>query len=124
MITAYLVLLLLAPQDWFGPLLGLPVNYILYPLWAAALLLTGRSKYLFRITWQDGLLAAFVGWLYVSSIANFARGIDGHQAEAEPATQFQYETESSPRCCLCTQHRIRYGDVDIIEQRLSIHRLQ
>jgi O-antigen ligase len=76
-ITAYLVLLIIAPQDWFGPLLGLPVDYILYPLWAAVLLLTGRSKYLFRITWQDGLLAAFVGWLYVSSIANFARGIDG-----------------------------------------------
>ena len=78
MISVYLVLLLIAPQDWFGPLLGLPVDYILYPIWAATLLLTGRAPYLLRFTWLDGLLAGFVGWLYVSSIANYANGIDGH----------------------------------------------
>lgn len=78
MITVYLTLLLISPQDWLRPFLGLPVDYVLYPMWVAALLATGRSKHLLRFTRQDGLLAMFVLWIYVSSVANFANGIDGH----------------------------------------------
>ena len=78
MISAYLIFLLIAPQDWLGPMLGMPVDYILYPIWAATLLATGRAKYLLRFNWQDRLLGGFVVWLYVSALANYSRGIDGH----------------------------------------------
>jgi len=77
MIAVYLTLLLISPQDWMSPLLGLPVDYILYPIWLAVLLATGRSKYLLRLTPQDGILALFVLWVYISSIANYAAGVDG-----------------------------------------------
>jgi len=77
MIAVYLTLLLISPQDWLSPLLGLPVDYILYPIWLAVLLATGRSKYLLRLTPQDGLLVLFVLWVYVSALANFAAGVDG-----------------------------------------------
>lgn len=77
MIAIYLTLLLISPQDWVSALRGLPVDYILYPIWLAVLLATGRSKYLLRMTSQDGLLALFVLWVYISAIANFATGIDG-----------------------------------------------
>ncbi|NKB87484.1 MAG: hypothetical protein GKS06_04635 [Acidobacteria bacterium] len=78
MITVYLTLLIISPQDWWGPMLGLPVDYILYPIWFAVLLATGRSKYLLKFTRQDQLLAAFVTWLYISSFANYANGINGY----------------------------------------------
>jgi len=77
MIAVYLTLLLISPQDWLSPFLGLPVDYILYPIWLAVLLATGRSKYLLRMTAQDRLLALFVLWIYASSIANFGNGING-----------------------------------------------
>ncbi len=76
MIAVYLVLLLISPQDWMSPFLGLPVDYILYPIWMAALLATGRSKHLLRMTPQDSLLGLFVLWLYISAIANFGSGIE------------------------------------------------
>ena len=60
MITAYLTLLLIAPQDWVTPLIGLPVDYILYPIWFAALLVTGRARHLLKLTTQDALLVLFV----------------------------------------------------------------
>ena len=78
MIAVYLTLLMLSPQDWLAPFVGLPVDYVLYPIWLAVLVATGRSKYLLRFTAQDGLLALFVLWVYVSAIVNYASGIDGH----------------------------------------------
>ncbi len=77
MITVYLTLLLISPQDWLSPVLGLPVDYILYPIWLAVLVATGRRKYLLRLTPQDRILGLFVLWVYVSAIANFAAGLDG-----------------------------------------------
>lgn len=75
MITAYLALLLISPQDWVTPLIGLPVDYILYPLWFAALLVTGRGKHLLKLSTQDALLLLFVSWVYVSAYANAGSSI-------------------------------------------------
>ena len=76
MITAYLTLLIIAPQDWVTPLIGLPVDYILYPIWFATLLVTGRGRHLLKFTQQDALLAMFVTWVFVSAYANASAGID------------------------------------------------
>lgn len=76
-IALYLTLLLISPEDWLSPFLGMPVDYILYPVWLAVLLATGRSQHLLRMSAQDSLLGLFVLWVYVSAIANFGNGIDG-----------------------------------------------
>jgi O-antigen ligase len=78
MISVYLTFLVIAPQDWVTPLLGLPVDYILYPIWAAVLLVMGRSKYLLQFSAQDKLLGGFVLWLYASAVANAGTGLSGH----------------------------------------------
>ena len=75
MVFLYLTLLIISPQDWFGPLLGLPVDYLLYPLWLAAVVFTGRARYLLRFTWQDGFFAAFLAWMTLSAFANAAAGV-------------------------------------------------
>lgn len=79
MIFAYLTLLFVSPQDWFGPFVGLPVDYVLYPLWAVVLVLTGRARYVLRYGWQDALLVLFVLWMVASAVVNAGAGIDLHQ---------------------------------------------
>jgi len=64
----YLVCLVIAPQLWLPPFIGLPVDYILLPLWLVAIFLTGR--FVWKPNVQDYFLIFFMIWMLVSMVAN------------------------------------------------------
>lgn len=63
----YLITLYLAPQLWIPPFVGLPVDYIIYPLWFFYALLSGSwSKMKFGP--PDYFFMAFIVWVCLSII--------------------------------------------------------
>lgn len=66
----YLVFLIIAPQLWIGPIEGLRTDVVLYPIWFAALIVSGRLKDFMRFTTQDKYLALFIIWVVVSIVVN------------------------------------------------------
>ena len=69
-ILLYLTLLFIAPQLWIQPFVGLEVDFILYPLWLAYCLFTGRLGAFFRFDSQDALFLLMIGWFAVSILVN------------------------------------------------------
>lgn len=69
MIFIYLVALIIAPQLWIYPLIGLRVDLIIYPLWIAIIIASGKIK---NNRWlpQDIVLAMFILWIIISTIIN------------------------------------------------------
>jgi O-antigen ligase len=66
----FLLVLIIAPQLWLPPFIGLPVDFIAYPLLLVAVVMSGRLAELFRLTVHDALLLAFVSWIAVSAVVN------------------------------------------------------
>lgn len=70
MISLYLILLVIAPQIWVSPFIGLPVDFYLYPLWLGVIALKGKLDRLFAFQTQDFFFMAMIGWIIASSIVN------------------------------------------------------
>jgi O-antigen ligase len=66
----YLVTLIIAPQLWMRPFIGLPTDYIGLPLMLLAVVLTGRTAQLVRFSIHDLLFAAFLFVMAVSALVN------------------------------------------------------
>lgn len=70
MLGSYLFFLMIAPQLWVPGILGLPVDFIIYPLWYLALIIRGRGHLLFKFELPEKIFAAFVAWIIVSALVN------------------------------------------------------
>jgi hypothetical protein len=70
MVTIYLISLLIAPQLWIEPFVGVRVDLFIYPLWFAYIFFTGRSTKFFELNKQDIIFMLFVIWLILSAIIN------------------------------------------------------
>lgn len=66
----FLTALMIAPQLWFGPVLDLRVDLLVYPLWLAVLTARGRLSEVFRFTAMDWALAGLFGWFLLSHLIN------------------------------------------------------
>ncbi|MBK8323920.1 MAG: O-antigen ligase family protein [Betaproteobacteria bacterium] len=66
----YLCSLIIAPQLWLEPFVGLRTDVLLFPLWFLWLLATGRAADLVRLRSQDWFFLAFVAWMVVSIVVN------------------------------------------------------
>lgn len=66
----FLSALMLAPQLWFGPLLDLRVDFLVYPLWLAVLAMRGRLAEVTRFDAMDWTLLAMLGWFLLSHLVN------------------------------------------------------
>lgn len=70
MIGIYLVCLVIAPQLWVPGLIGLPVDFIIFPVWFIALSLRGRAHLLLKFELAEKLFAAFFVWIVLSAAVN------------------------------------------------------
>lgn len=61
---------MIAPQLWVPGLIGLPVDWILFPLWFAALGFRGRADLLFRFELAEKFCVAFVIWMVFGMLIN------------------------------------------------------
>jgi len=65
-IWLFLGSLLVAPQLWWSPLLGLRVDYIVYPMWLIVLASRGRLGEIFRFRTQDHFFLLMYVWIFLS----------------------------------------------------------
>jgi O-antigen ligase len=70
MLGSYLFFLMIAPQLWVPGILGLPVDFIIYPLWYLALIIRGRGHLLFKFELAEKIFAAFFAWIILSALVN------------------------------------------------------
>jgi O-antigen ligase len=66
----FLIALMIAPQLWFGPVLDLRVDLLIYPLWLMVLTARGRIVEVFRLSTHDWVLLAMLVWFMLSHLAN------------------------------------------------------
>ncbi len=69
-ITLYFVTLIIAPQLWIKPFVGLPTDYIMLPAWMLAVALRGRLVEFFKFRPMDWVFLAMIFWMTVSAILN------------------------------------------------------
>jgi putative inorganic carbon (hco3(-)) transporter len=69
MTTIYLVTLLLAPQLWLQPFVGIPVHAILFPIWFLMVFLKSRLTP-DKILHQDLCFVLLILWMIVSMVMN------------------------------------------------------
>jgi O-antigen ligase len=69
-IAFFLVCLIIAPQLWIPPFVGLPTDFIGYPLLMIAALLSGRISQLLRFATHEVLMLAFLFWTAISALFN------------------------------------------------------
>lgn len=69
-LALYLLTLVIAPQLWIAPFVGVPTDFILYPLAFVSVLLTGRMPALLRMTTQDWVFLALVVWITFGALAS------------------------------------------------------
>lgn len=70
LVGAYLVFLVIAPQLWAPGLVGLPVDFIIFPVWFIALALRGRAHLLLKFELAEKFCAAFFVWIVLSAAIN------------------------------------------------------
>lgn len=70
MIYIYLILLIIAPQLWYEPIIGISVDYILYPLWFMYLLFTNRLSRITQFSKIDYIFIGMILWIILSSLIN------------------------------------------------------
>ncbi|WP_196138877.1 O-antigen ligase [Aliikangiella sp. G2MR2-5] len=70
MIFLYLITLLIAPQLWIEPFIGLRTDLIVYPLWFIVLMATGKMKNFTQWDVLDTILLAYIFWIILASFAN------------------------------------------------------
>lgn len=69
-IAFFLVCLIIAPQLWIPPFIGLPTDFIAYPLLMAAAALGGRVTQALKFGSLEWLMFAFLLWTVISSVFN------------------------------------------------------
>jgi hypothetical protein len=69
-IFLYLTFLLVAPQLWIEPFVGLRTDLVLFPAWIAWLGMSGRFGKLFKLGPQDAFFLGFLAWLAVTILVN------------------------------------------------------
>ncbi len=69
-IAVFLVCLIIAPQLWVPPFVGLPTDFLAYPLLLLACVLTGRLNNLVRFGIHEVLMFTFVFWMAISCLFN------------------------------------------------------
>ena len=77
MISIYLVSLLIAPQLWLEPLVGVRVDFIIYPAWVLVLAIQGRIARFFDFQSMDYLIVGYIGWVILSALANDSNPLTG-----------------------------------------------
>ena len=82
-LLAYLVTLYIAPQLWIPPFIDWPVDYIIYPLWFAYAVFSGRLKRM-KFTAAEYFLMAFIGWITLSIV------VAGTTASIQPIVLLKY----------------------------------
>ena len=70
MIFIYLITLIISPQLWIEPLVGIRVDLFVYPLWVVVLLLSGKIVRTFRLEVQDFFVLIFIIWIFFSMALN------------------------------------------------------
>lgn len=70
LILIYLITLIIAPQLWLEPFVGIRTDLIVYPVWLVAIIASGRFNKLIEFRTQDKYLVMFVVWLIVSILLN------------------------------------------------------
>jgi O-antigen ligase len=69
-ITLFLVCLVIAPQLWLGPFVGLPTDFIAFPVLIISVVLSGRLVQFVRFAIHDLLFLAFYIWMAISALFN------------------------------------------------------
>ena len=69
-IAFFLVCLIIAPQLWIPPFVGLPTDYFAYPLLLLAAALGGRTTQALRFGTHEVLFFAFLAWTIISAVFN------------------------------------------------------
>ena len=70
MFTLYLTTLIIAPQLWVPPFVGIPVDYFMYPLWFLVASIQGRIVDFFKFRAIDWFFLAMLGWIAVTTVMN------------------------------------------------------
>jgi len=70
MIFLYLVTLLIAPQLWVEPFVGIRVDLIVYPTWLIILGMKGRLNDFFNFQTIDYFIIGYIVWTLLSVIVN------------------------------------------------------
>jgi len=70
LVKFYLVLLIISPQIWWKPIVGLPVDYILYPCWFITLLFSNRLSKVFAFRKIDFIFLGMILWIIFSAFLN------------------------------------------------------
>jgi O-antigen ligase len=81
----YLITLIIAPQLWTPPVIGLRIDYVVYPAWIIFLLVKGGFGK-FKVGVQEKFFIFWIFWIFISQLAN---GVIGQEA-AESNTLFYY----------------------------------
>ncbi len=70
MLTIYLIALLIAPQLWLEPFIGIRVDFFIYPIWILILALKGQLNDFFDFKSLDYFILAYIVWIILSSLLN------------------------------------------------------
>lgn len=69
MLVVFLTCLFLAPQVWLGPLVGVPTDFLIYPLWLA--LTVAQRRLMPRgVQHMDVVFGLFLFWLVLTTLVN------------------------------------------------------
>ena len=69
-IAFFLVCLIIAPQLWIPPFVGLPTDFIAYPMLMLSAALGGRTTQALKFGTHEMLVFAFVAWTAISAVFN------------------------------------------------------
>ena len=69
-IAFFLVCLIIAPQLWIPPFVGLPTDFVAYPLLMLAAALGGRTTQALKFGTLEWLMFSFLLWTVISSVFN------------------------------------------------------
>lgn len=69
-IALFLVCLIIAPQLWIPPVVGLPTDFIAYPAMMIAVVISGRLNEALRFGTHEVLMLGFLIWIVISAVFN------------------------------------------------------
>jgi len=70
MIFIYLITLIIAPQLWLEPFIGIRTDIVIYPLWFLVLVMQGKMNDIFNFKVMDKFILAFIIWVALSAALN------------------------------------------------------
>lgn len=70
MIFLYLITLIIAPQLWLEPFIGLRTDIFIYPMWFLIILINGKINDFFDFKKLDWFFLAYICWTIFSALVN------------------------------------------------------